>query len=95
MVRSRRHVLGFIARSGASIQSLYLAPQARGQGLGRRLLDHAKAGADRLDLWTHQANREARAFYARQGFFENRLTNGEGNDEKLPDVHLIWAKGMA
>ena len=87
--------VGFIALRHGTIHSLYLAPQARGQGIGRHLLDHAKARHRRLDLWTHQANSGARSFYARQGFYENRLTNGEGNDENLPDVHLVWARGMA
>ncbi len=92
VVRRRRRVLGFIAVSGRSVQSLYLAPEARGQDLGRRLLEAAKTRASRLELWTHQANAPARRFYARQGFYENRLTNGEANDDNMPDVHLVWAR---
>lgn len=88
-------VLGFIALSGKIVQALYLAPEAVGQGLGRSLIDHAKARTDRLELWTHQANSAARRFYLRQGFYENRLTNGEDNDERQPDVHLVWARGTA
>lgn len=93
--RHRHRPVGFIALRHGIIHSLYLAPPARGQGIGRRLLDLAKARHRRLDLWTHQANTGARNFYAQQGFYENRLTNGEANDEKLPDVHLVWARGMA
>ncbi len=81
--------LGFLARKGSQIDALYLAPAARGRGLGKALLDEAKvAGA--LTLWTFQANAGARAFYRREGFAEVRLTDGETNDEKLPDVMMEW-----
>ena len=64
---------------------------ARRQGHGRALLDHAKARADRLSLWTFEANREALAFYAAQGFAETARTDGD-NEEGLPDVRLEWRR---
>ena len=94
VARARRHVVGFMALRDRSIHSLYLAPDIRGQGIGQHLVEGAKARHRRLDLWTFQANTPARRFYARQGFYEARLTNGEGNDEKLPDVQMVWARGM-
>lgn len=85
-------VVGFVARSGAEISALYLCPTARGQGLGTQLLDRAKAETHRLDLWTFQANSGARRFYARNGFVETDLTDGARNEERLPDVRLIWER---
>ena len=82
---------GFIALDGEAIPALYVARPARRQGHGRALLDHAKARADRLSLWTFAANREARAFYAAEGFVETARTGGE-NDEGLPDVRLEWRR---
>lgn len=81
--------LGFLARMGPRIDALYLAPEARGRGLGRALLDEAKT-AGHLGLYTFQANLDARRFYAREGFHEVRFTNGAENDEKLPDVWMEW-----
>ena len=81
--------LGFLARKGQQIDALYLAPEARGRGLGRALLDEAKA-AGHLGLWTFQANLDARRFYLREGFREVRFTDGAENDEKLPDVWMEW-----
>ncbi|MGB5558716.1 MAG: GNAT family N-acetyltransferase, partial [Paracoccaceae bacterium] len=95
VARHRRRTVGFIALKDGAVQSLYLTRPARGQGIGRSLLDHAKSRHHRLELWTFQANTNARRFYARHGFYENRLTNGEGNDQNLPDVHLVWARSMA
>ncbi len=86
---------GFLARDGEEIQGLYLAPKARGQGLGKQMLDYAKARSDRLKLWTFQANENARRFYLREGFAEVRMTDGAGNEEKLPDVRLVWTREAA
>ena len=80
---------GFLARDGEAVRALYLAPEARGRGLGRMLLDGAKAASPRLSLWTLEANAGARRFYAREGFHEVRRTAGD-NAEGLPDVLLAW-----
>ena len=81
---------GFVARDGDEIPALYVAAFARGRGIGRRLLDRAKATRRRLSLWTFQANTGARRFYARAGFREIERTDGAGNDERLRDVRLEW-----
>jgi GNAT superfamily N-acetyltransferase len=91
-LRDWRGAQGFLARDGEVIHALYLAPGARGRGFGKRLLDRAKEASDRLELWTFQANAAARAFYAREGFAEVQFTNGEGNDEHLPDVRMTWRR---
>lgn len=83
-------VEGFMALDAENdiVTALYVATP--GKGLGRILLDHAKAGRDRLDLWTFVANSGARRFYAREGFVEVRRTDGE-NEENLPDILLRWS----
>ena len=87
-LRDWRGAQGFLARDGEVVHALYLAPRARGRG--KRLLDRAKAQSRRLELWTFQDNAGARAFYAREGFAEVEMTDGNGNDAKLPDVRLVW-----
>lgn len=83
---------GFLARRDGFIHALYIATDARGAGLGGRLLDAAKLASDHLTLWTFQANAPARKFYARQGFAEVEFGSGVGNDEGLPDVRLVWTR---
>lgn len=80
---------GFISRQGDEITALYLAPAARGRGLGARFLGAARQGQRRLTLWTFQANARAMAFYAREGFVEAARTSGD-NEERLPDIRMIW-----
>lgn len=83
-------VVGFMARNGDDIDALYVKADARGQGVGAALLNHAKEMSPRLELWTFQANDGAQRFYLRHGFVEERRTDGAGNDEGLPDIFYVW-----
>lgn len=75
----------------SALDHLYLAPQWRGHGIGDRLIELAKRERPRgLELWTFQANGAARRFYARHGFAEVELTDGSSNEEREPDVRLVW-----
>ena len=82
---------GFLAldEEAALVTALYVATP--GRGIGRALLDAARAGRDRLELWTFVANAGARRYYAREGFREVRRTPGE-NEEGLPDILLRWER---
>ena len=84
-------VAGFMAldREADVVTALYVATP--GRGLGRTLLEQAKAGREALELWTFVANEGARRFYAREGFAEIRQTPGD-NEEGLPDVLLRWER---
>lgn len=80
---------GFLAREGAEIPALYIAHAARRQGLGATLIAAAQEASPVLGLWTFQANTQARRFYTRMGFVEEKCTEGE-NEEGLPDIYLSW-----
>lgn len=82
-------VRGFLALEGDFLSCLYVAGQYRGQGVGRRLLDHAKALAPAFTLWTFAANIGAQRFYLREGLVETGRTDGD-NDEGLPDIEYTW-----
>lgn len=62
-----------LAAQTAKLRLFLLMPQARGKGLGRRLLAHntafaRTAGYARMQLWTHLSHRAAGALYARNGW---------------------------
>lgn len=67
----------FCVQSGepgvAKLRLFLLVPEARGRGLGQRLLDECLGFAraaeyTHLKLWTHESHRAACALYARNGF---------------------------
>lgn len=82
--------VGFIAVKHGDIAAFHVAETHRGRGIGKALLDAVKAEEPRLALWTFQANVDAIRFYAREGFVEVERTDGAGNEERLPDVRMIW-----
>jgi ribosomal protein S18 acetylase RimI-like enzyme len=82
--------LGFLARRGGQVQALHIATGSRGLGIGKALLDEVKTVEPAVELWTFQANDRALAFYSREGFYEATRTDGRDNDERLPDIRLIW-----
>ncbi|MCK8483205.1 GNAT family N-acetyltransferase [Aliiroseovarius sp. S2029] len=90
VAQDRGRVVGFLSRDGDEVHALYLIPAARGQGIGKALLDDAKAAVPRLSLYTFQANAGACRFYRREGFTEAFRTDGAGNDEHLPDIRFCW-----
>ncbi|MGV6804020.1 MAG: N-acetyltransferase family protein [Ruegeria sp.] len=83
-------VVGFLAVNGTEVHSLYLSSGARNQGIGGRLLDHAKSDRAMLSLFAFQANTAACRFYERNGFTEAARSSGENNDERLPDIRYVW-----
>lgn len=92
ILRDRRGPAAFIARDGARIHALYVHPRARRNGLGRTLLAEAKGQSAWLELWVAEANTPARRFYRDEGFVEARRGIGQGNDENLPDIQMVWSR---
>ncbi|WBU54613.1 GNAT family N-acetyltransferase [Paracoccus sp. SCSIO 75233] len=85
-------IIGFAAVSGEWLNHLYVDPGDWRRGVGSRLLARAKDGVARLQLWVFQDNQMARHFYAAHGFAEVELTDGAGNEEKTPDVRMLWTQ---
>ncbi len=67
---------------------MWVAPQARGRGVARRLIDAvaramAEHGAARLELSVMPDNHRARRTYERSGF---TLTDSPGDDSRTADT---------
>ena len=78
--------------AGARIYSLVVSPQARGQGLGRRLVEAAEQGALRdgyaaLSLEVREDNAVARALYADLGYAQALRMPGY-YDDGAPGLRL-------
>jgi GNAT superfamily N-acetyltransferase len=85
--------VGFAALQGDRLEHLYVEPSSQGQGVGEALLDKAKRRRPELHLRVFEQNPGARAFYERSGFALVGASDGSGNEERLPDLHLRWRAG--
>ena len=83
-------VVGYVGFDADWINHLYVLPEFQGQGTGPRLLAKAMADGRSRRLWTFQQNARARKFYEARGFVAVAFTEGEGNEEKTPDVCYEW-----
>lgn len=73
------------------LHSLYVHPTATGQGIGSVLLDYAKVARPAgFGLWVFESNVRARAFYERHGLVAVRRTDGSSNEERSPDIQMLW-----
>ena len=61
-------VVGFIALIGNEVGAIFVTPRRHGQGIGRALMDHARASRDHLDVEVFEANEIGTAFYDAYGF---------------------------
>lgn len=85
-------IVGFAAIQPGWLDHLYIAPSAQRAGIGTALLAEAKRiGGDPLRLWVFQRNLAARAFYRRHGFVEEERTDGAANEEREPDMRMLWS----
>ena len=88
-------IVSFLALNGEEIRLLYSHPDFIGSGAGSLLLDAVKkSSVAALDLWCFQANERARRFYEERGFRAVRFTDGQDNEEKVPDVRYRWVRAV-
>ena len=80
--------VGFIGVEGDEVESLFIHPDWRGQGIGRRLLTYAieTLGATRLDV--NEQNDEAIGFYRRMGFVVDGRSEDDGLGRPFPILHM-------
>ena len=60
-------------RKRAKVESVHVAPECRGQGIGAVMMDHAvgfakERGAGLVELTSHNSRLDAHRFYTRLGF---------------------------
>jgi len=74
------------------LHSLYVRAGRTGEGIGNLLLDVAQAQRPAgLQLWVFETNTAARRLYERRGFVAVEHTDGSDNEERAPDVRMMWA----
>ena len=80
--------VGFLGLSGAQVEALFLAPEWRGQGGGRLLLDHARRLKGPLTVDVNEQNPEAVGFYQHCGFRIVGRSPLDSDGRPFPLLHL-------
>lgn len=80
--------IGFLGMTGAKIDSLFVAPDQHGRGVGRRLIDHARQAHPKLSVDVNEQNEGAVAFYQRIGFHPTGRSELDDSGQPYPVLHL-------
>lgn len=85
-------LVGFMGMTGSHIDSLFLDPDCRGQGLGRLFIDHAARAAGRqaapLTVDVNEQNAQAVGFYRHMGFVETGRSPTDDDGRPYPLLHM-------
>ena len=84
-------VVGFCGLQEDWLAGIFVRAAWRSQGVGKALLQQAKAKHRQLALAVYAKNQRALQFYLREGF----QIQQEGVDEETGEAeyHLVWSKG--
>jgi putative acetyltransferase len=83
--------VGFMGVLGNRIEALFVHPDRHGRGIGRMLVDDAKAKHRELYVDVNEQNKGARTFYDRTGFRRIGRSPLDGCGKPYPILHLIYA----
>jgi len=87
-------IVGYTVLDPAWLDSLYVRPDLTGHGIGSTLLDLVKSlRPDGFGLWVFASNVAAQRFYRQHGLVPVRRTDGSENEERAPDVEMLWPGG--
>jgi putative acetyltransferase len=87
-----RGIDGFMGLDGSKVEMLFVEPARRGQGVGSRLLDHARRlyGIPTLDV--NAQNPQAHGFYLHYGFSETGRSELDSGGRPFPLIHMQFGK---
>lgn len=83
--------IGFMAIEGAHMEALFIDPDWHGQGIGRRLVEHALSLHPILTTDVNGQNAQAITFYERMNFARTGRSDTDGQGRPYPLIHLRYA----
>ena len=89
--RGEEKIAGFCGVHDGNIEMLFIAPEARGSGVGRLLVAHAiqRQWARRVDV--NEQNAQALGFYQHLGFEVTGCSPLDGQGKPYPLLHMALA----
>lgn len=86
--RSPDEPVAFLGTNGPRLEMLFLAPDERGQGLGRRLMHTAVHTLGVRELTVNEQNPQAVGFYTHLGFTAFRRTDLDEEGNPYPLLYM-------
>ncbi|GAB3827893.1 GNAT family N-acetyltransferase [Pontibacter rugosus] len=81
-------IAGFMGTAKKNLEMLFIHPQSRGQGIGKKLLLHAinQLQVEKVDV--NEQNEQAIGFYERFGFRTVERSDVDGTGRPYPILHM-------
>lgn len=83
--------IGFMLIDGTHMEALFIDPAWRGQGIGRRLVDHALSLHPTLTTDVNEQNAQAIGFYEAMRFARTGRSPKDSQGRPYPLIHLRYA----
>lgn len=85
---SAGRITAFLGTCDGNIEMLFVHPEYRGRGIGRRLVDYAvgELGCNRVEV--NEQNGQAVGFYERMGFTRTGRSDFDSEGRPYPILHL-------
>jgi putative acetyltransferase len=84
--------MGFMLLDGSHMEALFVAPDFRGSGVGRCLVEDAVKRHPDLSTEVNEQNLQAIGFYERLGFDRSGRSAIDGQGRPYPLIHLLAPK---
>lgn len=88
LIRDRTGILAFSGITGTHLDMLFVRPDHIGQGLGRRLIEHAIRELRARTVDVNEQNRSAAAFYRKMGCTPIGRSAIDSSGMPYPVIHL-------
>jgi putative acetyltransferase len=85
---SSQRITGFAGVAAGKIEMLFIDPDHRGQGLGKKLLRYALEHLNAYELDVNEQNPQALGFYFKQGFEVIGRSEVDGMGQPYPLLHM-------
>ena len=87
--REGGQILGFLGLAGHKVEMLFIHPAARGQGIGRQLMNYAIQQHGVYEVDVNEQNEQAVGFYLRLGFEVINRSPLDAQGQPFPILHLV------